>query len=66
MPYQGNPRGQRRGPVEAIAFRVVETPLGDALLRSEGRTLHLAGKLKLDNWRGAKGVQFQIEDGAWA
>ncbi len=52
--------------LKAIAFRVVETPLGDALLRSEGRTLHLAGKLKLDNWRGAKGVQFQIEDGAWA
>lgn len=52
--------------LKAIAFRVVETPLGDALLRSAGRTLHLAGKLKLDNWRGAKDVQFQIEDGAWA
>lgn len=52
--------------LKAIAFRVVETPLGDALLGSAGRTLHLAGKLKLDNWRGAKDVQFQIEDGAWA
>lgn len=52
--------------LKAIAFRVVDSALGEALLRSEGRTLHLAGKLKLDNWRGAKGVQFQIEDGTWA
>lgn len=52
--------------MKAIAFRVVETPLGNALLGSDGRTLHLAGKLKLDNWRGARDVQFQIEDGVWA
>jgi single-stranded-DNA-specific exonuclease len=58
--------GNEGARLKSIAFRVVDSPLGNALLRSEGRALHLAGKLKLDNWRGARGVQFQIEDGVWA
>ena len=50
--------------LKAIAFRVAEEPLGQALLRSRGATLHLAGNLRVDRWQGREEVQFQIEDAA--
>lgn len=49
--------------LKAIAFRALDNPLGQALLNAGGRRFNLAGRLKLDNFRGAKGVQFQVEDG---
>ncbi len=52
--------------LKAIAFRVADSELGSALLAREGRPLHLAGKIRPDNWQGREDVQFQIEDGAWA
>ncbi len=52
------------GRLKGIAFRALDTALGDALLNSKGVTLHLAGKLREDSWAGADAVQFQIEDGA--
>ncbi|MGO1117201.1 single-stranded-DNA-specific exonuclease RecJ [Rhodovibrionaceae bacterium A322] len=54
------------GRLKAIAFRALDTPLGDALLNSRGLPLHLAGKLREDSWAGPDAVQFQIEDGAFA
>lgn len=50
--------------LKAIAFRVAEEPLGQALLRSRGATMHLAGNLRVDRWQGREEVQFQIEDAA--
>lgn len=61
--HLGGPDGSR---LKAIAFRALDTDLGPALLHAEGRRFHLAGRLKLDNFRGAKGVQFQVEDGVFA
>jgi single-stranded-DNA-specific exonuclease len=52
-------RGAR---LAAIAFRAVDTPLGEILLRTDGASLHLVGRLKMDNWRGAGRVQLHIED----
>ncbi len=52
-------RGAR---LAAIAFRSVDTPLGEILLRTDGSSLHLVGRLKLDTWRGAGRVQLHIED----
>jgi len=52
-------RGAR---LSAIAFRAVETPLGQILLRNDGASLHILGRLKLDTYRGAARVQLQIED----
>ena len=52
------------GRLKAIAFRSVETPLGQALLRRPAAPLHLAGRLRADGWTGPEGVQFIIEDGA--
>jgi len=52
--------------LDAIAFRAVGTPLGEGLLKSRGRFLHAAGKLKADDWNGESRVQLQIEDAAAA
>ena len=52
--------------LDAIAFRAVGTPLGEGLLKSRGRFLHAAGKLKADDWNGETRVQLQIEDAAAA
>ncbi|MBI1244090.1 MAG: single-stranded-DNA-specific exonuclease RecJ [Alphaproteobacteria bacterium] len=50
--------------LSAIAFRAVGTGLSEILLRSDGSSVHLLGRLKLDSWRGASRVQLQIEDAA--
>ena len=52
--------------LDAIAFRAVGTPLGEGLLKSRGRFLHAAGRLKTDDWNGETRVQLQIEDAAAA
>lgn len=52
------------GSLRAIAFRCLDTPLGQALLRTSGAPLHVAGRLRLDAWRGGGAVQFMIDDAA--
>lgn len=54
--------------IKAIAFRSVNTPLGEALLKSskEQHSLHLAGKLDINEWQGRESAQLIIEDGAEA
>lgn len=52
--------------MKAIAFRALDTPLGELLLGHKGRKLHLAGRAKLDTWGGGHSVQFQIDDAALA
>jgi single-stranded-DNA-specific exonuclease len=47
---------------KAIAFRAVDTALGEALLASLGRTLTLAASLTLNRWRGEEKVELIIED----
>ncbi len=46
--------------VRAIAFRAEGEPLG-AMLRS-GKRLHVAGKIRADDWRGGDAGQLQITD----
>lgn len=50
--------------LDAIAFRAVGTPLGDGLLAARGRTVHVAGRLRQDDWNGRIRVQLEIEDAA--
>jgi len=52
------------GRLKAIAFRSLGEPLGDALLKAGGGGLHLAGKLRADDWKDREDVQFLIDDGA--
>jgi single-stranded-DNA-specific exonuclease len=59
--------GEGKGPrLRAIAFRALDTPVGEALLKSRGLPLHVAGKLRPDTWRGGDAVQFLIDDAARA
>nr|WP_238309800.1 single-stranded-DNA-specific exonuclease RecJ [Methylobacterium organophilum] len=48
--------------VDAIAFRSAETPLGRALLGGIGTSLHVAGTLSCQVWRGSERVQIRICD----
>jgi single-stranded-DNA-specific exonuclease len=57
--------GADGGRLKAIAFRAAGEQLGRALLASRGAALHIAGRLKLDNWQGRAQVQLQIEDAAF-
>ncbi len=52
------------GRIEACAFRVAGTPLGQTLLKGEGLTLHVAGHLRRSTWQGRDSVELLIEDAA--
>jgi single-stranded-DNA-specific exonuclease len=52
--------GQR---IRAIAWRAEDTDLGRRLLAGGG-ALHVAGKLKPDDWMGREAVEIEIEDAA--
>ncbi len=52
--------GQR---LKAVAWRAGETEMGERLMAGGGG-LHLAGKLKPDDWQGREGVELEIEDAA--
>jgi len=52
--------GQR---VKGIAFRAMESDLGQGLLRG-GEKIHLAGHLRKDEWQGEERVQLHISDAA--
>lgn len=52
------------GRLKAIAFRALETPVGQALLSSRGMPLHVAGHLRADTWQGREEAQLVVEDAA--
>jgi single-stranded-DNA-specific exonuclease len=49
------------GKLKAVAWRVEDSETGRRLLQ-EGGAIHVAGRLKPDDWQGREGVQFEIED----
>src|SRR5882672_1888828 len=50
--------------IGAIAFRAGGTPLGDALLKARSSRIHVAGKLKQDDYDGTAKAQLHLEDAA--
>ncbi len=50
------------GRLKAVAFRAVDTPLGDAMLNSGGLAVSLAGRLRLNEWMGSVSCEFQVDD----
>jgi single-stranded-DNA-specific exonuclease len=48
--------------LDAIAFRAVGQPVGDALQGSNGMPLHVAGHLRRDIWGGKTRIELQVED----
>lgn len=48
--------------LSAITFRCVGTKLGDALLATVGKTIDVAGQLRLQEWNGKQTVSLTIDD----
>lgn len=59
-------RSDGGGRIQAIAFRAVDTTLGDFLFKNRGGTVHVAGSLSSNYWNGNRSVQFRIIDAAAA
>jgi single-stranded-DNA-specific exonuclease len=53
-----------RGRLKAIAFRSLDTLLGQTLLNNRGETLHIAGRLRIDSWKEQTRIQLMIDDAA--
>jgi single-stranded-DNA-specific exonuclease len=56
--------GEDGAKLRAISFRSADTETGQAL--QSGAPLHLAGRLRADEWRGGAAVQFEVVDVAVA
>lgn len=50
--------------VKGIAFRAMDTALGETLLKAGSTPLNLAGHATINTWQGNKSVNFQIVDAA--
>ena len=65
---QGHIKLRLRAPggthLDAIAFRAAGTELGKGLLASRGKVIHVAGRLRMDEWAGRRRVQLQLDDAA--
>jgi single-stranded-DNA-specific exonuclease len=48
--------------INAIAFRALNQPLGQALMAARGQPVHAAGTLSIDRWNGNERVQFRLID----
>ena len=48
--------------IKTISFNSVESNLGSYLLKKNKKTLNIAGKLTLNEWKGQKNVEFIIDD----
>jgi single-stranded-DNA-specific exonuclease len=49
------------GKLKAVAWRMADTEAGKRLLQ-EGGAVHVAGRLKPDDWQGRESVELEIED----
>jgi single-stranded-DNA-specific exonuclease len=53
--------------IKAIAFRMADSPLGEAMLAAPGhRKLWIAGRIKRDDWGDRPSAELHLEDAAWA
>ncbi|KEG19639.1 single-stranded-DNA-specific exonuclease RecJ [Bartonella bacilliformis] len=50
--------------LQGIAFRAVETSLGNFFIKNIGKTIHLAGNLSLNYWNGTVTPQLRVIDAA--
>ena len=53
--------------IKAIAFRMADSPLGEAMLAAPAhRKLWLAGRMKRDEYNGNVSAELLLDDAAWA
>ena len=57
-------RGLDGASFKAIAFRAMGTELGELLLNEKQLAVHVAGRLTIDDWSGARVPSLHIEDAA--
>lgn len=55
-------QGGSGGGIKAMAFRSVDTPIGEALLSNIGQKITLAARIKKDDWGYSPKVELLIED----
>ena len=58
--------GPDGGRVKAMAWRQGDTELGATLQAAHGRPIHVAGRVKRDEWTGGNAVEMELDDAAWA
>jgi single-stranded-DNA-specific exonuclease len=51
--------------IKAMAFKSADTALGEALLKGRGKSFHLMGQFKLNEWNGRESVEFHVSDAAY-
>ena len=54
--------GKDGGRVQGISFRNAEEPLGLALLGGVGKSFHIAGRLKVNEWMGTRKIDVLLDD----
>jgi len=50
--------------LNAIAFRAVETDMGQALIHHGGAPFHISGKIRINTWQGRSSAQLLVDDAA--
>ncbi len=48
--------------LKGICFRSLDRPLGQLLLKSQEQPLHVAGRLRVNNWQGRSSPQLLVDD----
>jgi single-stranded-DNA-specific exonuclease len=56
--------GKDGGRIHGVSFRNAEEPLGLALLGGVGKSFHIAGRLKLNEWMGTRKIDVLLDDAA--
>lgn len=52
----------RRHYINGMAFRSLETPLGEVLMSGKGKFFAFAGQFKIDNWQGREEIKIYLDD----
>lgn len=50
--------------LNGIAFRAVNTDMGQALIHHGGAPFHIAGKIRINTWQGRSSAQLLVDDAA--
>ncbi len=58
--------GADGGRIKAMAWRQGDSEFGAALQGARGRPLHIAGRVKRDDWTGGNAVELELDDAAFA
>ena len=47
---------------KSMAWNAINSPLESALINKNKKNINIAGKMKLNEWKGQKDIEFVIED----